>query len=179
MSEPTFIYLPGYEGSGPTHWQSLWNEKIPNSIFAEQENWVEPELGKWLEGLDKAIRSCSSPVILVCHSIGCSLAAHWLKNNEDEAAARIAGAMLVSPADVDDKDWTPDVVRCFAPLPLGKMPFPSLVVMSEDDPYASQERMKFFAECWGSDIVSVGEKGHISDMGDWPEGQEMLAGLTK
>ncbi|HTF82293.1 MAG TPA: alpha/beta hydrolase, partial [Cytophagales bacterium] len=34
------------------------------------------------------------------------------------------------------------------PMPLIKLPFPTMVVASEDDPYVSVERAQHFAACW-------------------------------
>jgi hypothetical protein len=62
-------------------------------------------------------------------------------------------------------------------MPLGRLPFPSLVVASTDDPYVSVARAEAFAAAWDSRLVTIGPAGHIngaSGHGAWPEGEAML-----
>jgi hypothetical protein len=62
-------------------------------------------------------------------------------------------------------------------MPMGRLPFPSLVVASVNDQYVSPERAKTFASSWGSEIVFLGNAGHINGdagYGPWPEGEKML-----
>ena len=68
-------------------------------------------------------------------------------------------------------------------MPLKKLPFPSIVIASTNDEYVSVERATEFSNAWGSELVFIGEAGHInsaSNLGNWPEGwkylQRMLAG---
>jgi predicted alpha/beta hydrolase family esterase len=82
--------------------------------------------------------------VLSCHSLSCSLAAHWAKRNRP---GRVAAAFLVSPTDVDLPEHLPGV-RDFAPMPLAKFPVPALVVASANDPYVTLARAKEFAENW-------------------------------
>ena len=92
-------------------------------------------------------------------------------------AVDVSAAMLVSPSDVDWVDHIEDPLRDFAPMPLGRFPFKSVVVASRDDPYVKFERARFFAGEWGAEFVDIGTKGHINAdtrLGDWPEGQAIL-----
>ena len=94
------------------------------------------------------------------------------------AAAR--GALLVAPADVDSPLHTPDEVRSFSPIPLRRLPFPSIVVASRDDPFSSLERATQFAAAWGARLVTLDHAGHINadaGFGPWPEGRRLLAEL--
>ncbi|MFL6543682.1 MAG: RBBP9/YdeN family alpha/beta hydrolase, partial [Candidatus Udaeobacter sp.] len=70
----------------------------------------------------------------------------------------------------------------FAPIPLLRLRFRTIVVASSDDPYVTLSRARTFATAWGSDFVIIGEAGHInSDSGvdDWPEGLALLNTLRK
>jgi predicted alpha/beta hydrolase family esterase len=51
-----------------------------------------------LESLNAAIESAEGEIIIVAHSLACSLINHWSKENKTH---KIAGALLVAPADVD------------------------------------------------------------------------------
>ncbi|MCW2119793.1 RBBP9/YdeN family alpha/beta hydrolase [Flavobacterium sp. 7A] len=172
--QPHFLIIPGLGGSGNTHWQNLWNEKFSNSIMINQEDWENPQLEKWLEKLNSSILEIQEPTILVGHSLGAILITLWANQFQHH---KIIGALLVAPADVDSPEHTPEILRHFAPIPLNKLAFPSLVITSSNDPYISTERAEIFSKNWGSTFVSIGEKGHIngaSNLGLWEEGQEYL-----
>jgi predicted alpha/beta hydrolase family esterase len=65
-------------------------------------------------------------------------------------------------------------------MPLTKLPFQSIVVMSSDDQYVTPARARQFARSWGSRLVDVGPKGHInsaSGLGMWPEGFALVEEL--
>ncbi|MDR6761764.1 putative alpha/beta hydrolase family esterase [Flavobacterium sp. 2755] len=175
--ETQLLILPGLGNSGEKHWQTFWHEKFKNSIRLVQDNWDEPVREDWIARLNEAVSKLESPTILVAHSLAVSLVLHWAENNSNK---NIIGALLVAPADVDSPEHTPDIIRNFAPMPLYKLSFPSIVVASENDPYALFERKQYFAEKWGSDFVNVGEQGHInsdSDLRYWEEGQLILQQL--
>ncbi len=179
IQPPTLLIIPGLGGSGESHWQSHWHKEQENSVQLIQGNWDEPQLNDWLSKLIAAISLLNKPVLFVAHSLGVALVAHWANRYRNE---NIKGALLVAPADVDSPQHTPDVVRSFAPMPTLSLPFPSLVVASENDPYVSIERAAFFADKWGSRLVKIGAKGHInadSGLGDWGEGKILLQQLQE
>lgn len=175
----TVLVLPGYQNSGPAHWQSHWEQEHPAYVRVEQEDWDAPQLDSWVAALDRAVTlAAPGPVVLVAHSLGCITVAHWATGHR-QLPARVIGALLVAPADIDTVDIAE--LKNFRPVPLRPLPFPSIVVSSSDDPYADPERSRLFAESWGSRLVALGPLGHInsdSAMGSWPEGQALLAELT-
>ncbi|CAD0005891.1 RBBP9/YdeN family alpha/beta hydrolase [Flavobacterium salmonis] len=177
--ETQLLILPGLGNSGEKHWQTFWHEKFKNSIRLVQDNWDEPVPKDWIERLNEEVSKLKNPTILVAHSLAVSLVLHWAKNNSNK---NIIGALLVAPADVDSPEHTPDIIRNFSPMPLYQLPFPSIVIASENDPYASFERKQYFAKMWGSDFVNVGQQGHInsdSDLKYWEEGQLVLHQLIE
>src|SRR5574341_1326831 len=172
---PTALILPGWKGSGPGHWQTEWQRARPELRRVEQSSWTEPVLGDWAEALERAVRGAPSPVLLVGHSLACALVAHWARAGSVE---RVAGALLVAPADVDDpSNGTP---QSFSPMPLERLPFPSWVVGSRNDPFATFERAGELAREWGGQLLDAGRSGHInveSGHGPWPRGATLLAAL--
>jgi hypothetical protein len=175
--ETNLLILPGLGNSGDKHWQTFWHKKFKNSTRIVQDNWDNPIREEWLERLNEKITKLNQPTILVAHSLAVSLVLHWAEANTNK---NIVGALLVAPADVDSPQHTPECTRNFSPIPTSKLPFPSIVVASENDPYASFERKQYFAEMWGSDFVNVGQQGHInsdSDLQYWEEGQQILEQL--
>lgn len=171
------LIVPGLGGSGPAHWQTLWEKADPAFVRVEQRDWDRPDRSEWLATLDRAIAAQPAPPVLVAHSLACALVAHWAAS----AARPLRGALLVAPADVDSETHTPPEVRGFAPMPLVPIPAPCIVAASSNDPFVDPARARHFADAWGARFVEVGACGHInaaSGLGAWPEGRDLLASLV-
>ncbi|MCB1918083.1 MAG: serine hydrolase family protein [Rhodocyclaceae bacterium] len=175
LSMPGLV-VPGLGGSGPGHWQSLWQATMPELRRLEPRDWDAPCREEWLQTLSKALAVSDRPMLVIAHSLGCALLAHW----GARSGLGVAAALLVAPADVDSPAHTPAEVRSFAPMPLLRLPFPAVVVASRDDPYVPFARARQFAAAWGCRLVDAGPVGHInadSDLGHWPAGRDILAQL--
>ena len=143
-----------------------------------QDDWLLPKLTDWIARLEEEVAACAAPPVLAAHSLACALVAHWAMR----PGARAAGALLVAPADVDSPAYTADEVRNFSPVPLVRLPFPSIVVASTNDPFVTPVRAAAFARAWGSRLVTFERAGHLNadaGFGPWPEGRQLLAELTK
>jgi predicted alpha/beta hydrolase family esterase len=175
----TLLIMAGLGDSSEGHWQNNWLKQFPNAQKVIQNNWNQPELEDWISNLNKAIEKIEGPIVLVAHSLAVVLVAHWSKKYD---TSKIAGALLVAPADVDSQEHTPQEIWNFAPIPITKLLFPSILITSDDDPYIDTTRAQFLAEKWQSLYYNVGNKGHInaaSNLGEWQEGQEILESLLK
>ncbi|WP_243395709.1 RBBP9/YdeN family alpha/beta hydrolase [Sphingomonas oleivorans] len=173
---PTILTVPGLNGSGPSHWQTLWEKSRADCVRADLGQWASPRRNSWVTKLDRAIRTSEAPVILVAHSLGCLAVAWWAELAGQPWGWPVAGALLVAPPDVDRANAC-DELASFGPSPRTILPFPSILVASEDDPYASIQRSFDMARDWGSHFVDIGACGHInasSGVGWWQEGQELL-----
>lgn len=176
---PTILTIPGLNGSGPTHWQSQWEQQRADTTRVDLGMWDCPHRNTWVTKLDQAISTAQAPVILVAHSLGCIAVAWWAALAGQPYGWPVAGALLVAPADVD-RDPAPREVTTFQPCPQATLPFPSIVVSSSNDPWVDADRAHSFAAAWGSHFVDIGAHGHInalSGLGMWTEGQEMLERL--
>lgn len=173
--QSTILTLPGIGGSGPQHWQSLW-EKEYGFTRIEQQEWETPLRDEWVANIQKSVSKYDpQKLILVGHSAVCSAIAKWAEQYQ----TKIKAALLVAPADPEAQTF-PQGATGFAPMPLHKLPFLSTVVASSNDFYATIDRAKYFADAWGSEFISIGEAGHIntaSGYGHWNEGLEILKRL--
>ncbi len=170
------LILPGLDGSGPGHWQHHWAATDPDAILVEQENWSRPDLSAWTERLLAAIGRHPGALI-IAHSLACVLTAHTATRF---AGLPIAGALLVAPADVDCPNCAPERIRAFAPIPVARLPFPTTVVGSHNDPYMTFPRARALAEGWGAEFVDLGHAGHINiaaGFGPWPRGFRLAGEL--
>lgn len=172
-----YLTVPGVTNSSSGHWQSLWEKKFPEKLRrVEQEEWDAPVCADWIAVIESVVREHKPEmVVLVAHSLGCTAVAHWAGKYE----TKIKGALLVAPSDVEAASYTFDT-KGFAPVPLEKLPFKSVVVASSNDEYVSLARAKQFADAWSSEFVNVGAKNHINSaagFGEWQEGLELLKKL--
>lgn len=170
------LTLAGLWNSGPQHWQSHWETTHDAWVRVAHRDWNMPQCDEWVGELDAAVAQCDGPPLLVAHSLGCMLVAHWAQSGSQ---LKVAGALLVCPSDVEAGSYPVDP-NGFRPIPQLPLPFPTLVVASADDPFVTIERARQFAAAWGSRLVEVGNAGHInadSGHGPWPEGEKLLAQL--
>jgi uncharacterized protein len=180
MTIPRLYILPGWQNSGPDHWQSLWVERL-GAVRVEQSDWDRPLRGDWMARLDEVITDDAlldqSPAVLVAHSLGCHLVAAWAAHSR--LVSRVQAALLVAPPDVERVDMPPHL-HGWRPAIRQRLPFRSVAVISADDPYGSFDSSSALAREWGAEIVPIGARGHIngaSGLGDWPDGQALLKRL--
>ena len=177
MNPANILILPGWQSSGPEHWQSRWQAEH-GYLRVEQHDWLRPLRGDWTAQLEEALLQCDEPAVLVAHSLGCVLVAAWAAHSRHTHLVK--GALLVAPGDAEREEMRP-LLSSWSPIPLQKLPFKSRLVGSRNDPYCSFERAQGFARAWGSDFVDAGSRGHInaeSALGSWPQGHAMLLELV-
>lgn len=171
------LILPGWQNSGPEHWQSRW-ETLHGFRRVDQHDWMTPRRGDWIARLEDVILGSDGPVVLVAHSLGCILTAAWAQVSR--STTRVQGALLVAPGD-PERDELRGVLPSWAPIVRDRLPFPSLLLGSHDDPYCSLAKAQSLADAWGSRFIDCGPCGHInaeSGLGDWPDGLALLRELT-
>lgn len=182
IRDANIIIVPGYKNSSEDHWQSRWQEKIPSASRVEQTEWHKPVREHWVEAVcEHVLAQDNKPVVLVAHSLGVAVAVHALLEHED-VAAKVAGAFLVAPPDVENPKIRPKHLMTFGPYPTGPLPCPSYVIGSRNDPFSSYQKMQDAAGDWGSFFVDAGEYGHINEEsghGPWPEGLLVFAEFMK
>lgn len=177
VPSPRVLVLPGWQGSGPGHWQSRWELRHGYQRVA-QHDWQRPLRGDWTARLEEVVTASPGPVLLAAHSLGCLLAAWWAAHSRH--AGRVVGALLVAPPDIERTDNRQQMPG-WAPPARQRLPFRSIVVASSDDPFGSLESASRLAIDWGSDFVGLGAKGHLnadSGLGDWDEGHALLLDLA-
>lgn len=164
------LIVPGLNSSGPEHWQTRWERLYPGFERVEQERWDQPVLEVWSERLDRALRCSNRPTLIVAHSFGCLTTVHCAAAMQ----SNVVGALLVAPADPAKFGVTEQVTGI-------RLPFPSIVVGSTNDPWMESRHAARWAKTWGSEFINAGALGHInaeSELGDWQFGQRLLQRLA-
>jgi predicted alpha/beta hydrolase family esterase len=180
LAETSVLVVPGWNGSGVGHWQTIWEQKYPHFRRVEQNNWTRPSRTDWTAQIDADIDCHNRPTILVAHSLGCLAVAYWAAA-AGKKTDQVDGAFLVAPPWLTESEQCPAQLTDFLPMPLQRLPFPSLFVASEDDPYLPIEIAGRLASAWGSQFVDIGRQGHInvaSGHGPWPVGEGLLRGFV-
>jgi predicted alpha/beta hydrolase family esterase len=162
------VIVPGLRNSGPAHWQTHWHAALPGARRVVQRDWDTPDLDAWGAAVARTLASIVRPIV-VAHSYGCfaALAA-------STAGAHIAAALLVAPADVG-------LLAVDARVPRRRLPFPSTLVASTNDPWMKLTHAGELASVWGSRFVPYRDAGHInaeSGYGPWLEGTALLEELA-
>lgn len=177
MVTPRVLLLPGWQNSGPQHWQSRW-EALHGFERVEQGDWAWPRRGDWMARLESVVRDASQPLLLAAHSLGCQLVAAWAAHSTHTGLVR--GALLVAPPDTE-RDDTPPQLHGWRPMVRQRLPFASTAVISSDDPFCAVDRAVDLVADWGATLVQAGPRGHLngdSGLGDWPEGLALLQTLA-
>lgn len=176
MTHPILV-LPGIGNSGPDHWQTLWEQGNIAMERVHARDWTQAACSEWVGALEVAVDRSGPQTVLVAHSLACLQVAHWSLCT----SLCIHGALLVAVPDPSGPAF-PAEASGFDPIPLQRLPFPSIVVASLNDPYGDIGHARRCAQAWGSRIVEIGNAGHInssSNLGDWPQGKALLQELLE
>jgi uncharacterized protein len=172
-----YFTIPGYGDSSATHWQSYFEHQLPDCQRIIQKDWLEPVCADWVEKINQTVQLGEAHnVVLITHSLGGIALAHWA----NRFPSGIKGALIVAPPDIEHP-YQAIPIEGFAPIPLKPLPFPAIVVSSSNDPWATPQRSRHFADCWGSQLVMLDNAGHINaDAGfyRWDAGLALLNTLV-
>ncbi|WP_175969996.1 RBBP9/YdeN family alpha/beta hydrolase [Burkholderia sp. BCC0322] len=176
---PTILIVPGLRDHVENHWQTHLERRLPNARSVAPLEADKLSRAARVAALDAALAGIDGPVILVAHSAGVMITVHWAR----QATRKIHGALLAAPADLDTPMPpgypTPDAIDAngWTPVPTERLPFPSIVAASRNDPLARFERIEALAAGWGSTLVDLGEVGHLnpaSGYGEWQDAERLI-----
>ncbi|WP_321965214.1 RBBP9/YdeN family alpha/beta hydrolase [Paraburkholderia sp. J7] len=180
---PTILIVPGLRDHVAGHWQTLLEASLPNAVSVPPLEVDKLSCAARVAALDQALAAIGGPVILVAHSAGVITTVQWARQH----AGRIHGAVLATPPDLDtpapEGYPTKDVLEMdgWLPVPRERLPFPSIVAASRNDPLGAFDRVSELASAWGSRLVDLGEVGHLnpaSGFGEWPLAQSLIRELV-
>lgn len=176
--------LPGWQNSGPSHWQSRWESEY-GYVRVEQHDWLRPRRGDWTARLEEVLlahcassgRPVDAGVVLAAHGLGCHLVAAWAAHSRNTRLVR--GALLVA-ADDPQREELAGLLPGWTPAVLQALPFRSQLLHCRSDVYCSVARAQVFAAAWGAEFIEYPQGGHFgadSNLGIWPDGHARLIAL--
>ncbi len=170
VSDLDLLFIPETGPVSPDHWIARWSAKLSTARLVGVDPAAAP-------ATLLAATAGGRPALLIGHSTGAvaaALAAAALKGTD------VRGAFLVAPP-ADDTLTTLDG-GTWPSAPRARLPWPTLLVGSRTDPWASLSQSQALASDWGADFIDAGEAGRIdaeSGHGPWPDGLLKLAGFLK
>lgn len=183
MSEATVLIVPGLRDHVAQHWQTLLAARLPRVVEVPPMGRDNLDCSARVEAIERAAQSVQGPLLIVAHSGGCVMLAHWAQRTR----LAVMGALLATPPDFEQSlpAGYPSLeelrVGGWLPLPRAPLPFTSIVAASQNDPLASYTRIAELARDWNSRMVDLGEVGHLnpaSGYGPWPRAETLIAELT-
>lgn len=180
---PSILIVPGLRDHVEEHWQTFLAKELPGSVTVPPLEEDKLSLQARLDAIDHALQGLDGPVLIVAHSAGCMMVAHWARRQSEARLDKIAGAVLAAPADVETQMPAgypgKDVLAAngWTPIPRQPLPFPSLLAASSNDPLTALARARRFAQDWGSELVELGPVGHLnpaSGHGPWPMAAQLI-----
>ncbi|MDG3010169.1 serine hydrolase family protein [Rhodococcus sp. D2-41] len=182
-TSPTVVIVPGLRDHVAEHWQTLLADRLDNVRTVPPLERDRLSRAARVAALDEVITSIDGPIVLVAHSAGVITTVHWAQR----PTRQVRGALLATPPDMElplpEGHPSFDEIEAGAwnPIPRRRLPFPSIVAASTNDPLAGFRRVTGMAEAWGSRLVDLGEVGHLnpaSGYGYWPQAEELVAELV-
>ncbi len=182
---PTVLIVPGLRDHVPQHWQTLLAQELPEARSVPPMGRTDLDCAARVRALEDAVAAIDGPVLLVAHSGGCIMVAHWAM--QTRRAGRVHAAMLATPPDFERPmpagyPSMADLAGAgWFPVPKGALPFPSVVLTSDDDPLGQRDRVEDLGRGWGSRLLHLGAVGHLnpaSGFGPWPRAKELVAAFA-
>jgi len=173
MTSATILIVPGLRDHADDHWQTWLATRLESARLVPPMGREDLDLSVRVGAVERAARALAWPVIVVAHSAGVITVAHWAQTTR----CHVIGALLAVPPDLErpmPKGYpTVQGLRQggWLPVPDEPLPFRSIVAASSNDPLATYYRVSRLADAWGSQLVDLGEVGHLNPAagyGEWP-----------
>jgi predicted alpha/beta hydrolase family esterase len=177
----TVLIVPGLRDHVAQHWQTLLAAEWPGAQTVPPMGREDIDCARRVDAIEAAVSAIEGPVILVAHSGGCVMVAHWAQSTQH--ASRIQGALMATPPDFEtpmpEGYPTIEALRMggWLPVPRRPLPFKSLVALSENDPLGDLNAVQKLAHDWQAETVNLGRVGHLnpaSGFGSWPQAKDLL-----
>ena len=183
MTPTTVLIVPGLRDHAEQHWQTLLEKELPRVRAVPPMGRDDLDCVKRVAAIEQVAAAIEGPIVIVAHSGGVVMVAHWAA----QTRVQVQGALLAAPPDFESPlpEGYPTLEQLHAggwlPVPRKPLPFRSIVAASRNDPLARYERVAGLAKDWGSELVDLGQVGHLnpaSGFGAWPRAHAFIETLS-
>jgi uncharacterized protein len=184
-NEPTALIVPGLRDHVEAHWQTLLAKSLPRVRSVPPMGRSDLDCQTRVRAIEAEISMIEGPVVIVAHSGGCIMVAHWAAVTAH--AQRVRGCLLATPPDFENPmpEGYPTIPMLQAggwlPVPRSRLPFRSLVAASRNDPLGAFDAVRSLADQWGSEFEDLGDVGHLnpaSGFGAWPRAKQWVEAMA-
>jgi len=184
LSTETVLLIPGLRGHVNEHWQTLLAARLPRVCTVRPGGRDNLDCRARVDAIEQEAASIPGPLLVVAHSAGVIAFVHWLRRTR----CSVRAALLATPPDFERPlpPGYPTIAALHAgrwlPVPRESLPFPSIVGASRNDPLGPFARVAALASSWGSQLVDLGEVGHLnpaSGFGEWPAALLLIDELAR
>jgi len=164
MDAPLLI-VPGFNGSGPDHWQSWLQQQVSTSTRVDGIAWEQPVLAQWAGRVRDVLAKAEQPVWIIAHSFG-SLASVVAAADRPEQVAQLILVAPADPARFDCMGLRPENIGFDSrytldhALPARRLQVRGLVVASRNDSWLHYDKAAAMAKQWGLALHDAGDAGH-------------------
>lgn len=180
----TVLIVPGLREHVAEHWQTLLEARLEKVRSVPPLETDKLDCAARVRAIQHALAQIDGPVILVAHSAGVLMVAHWAAQH----SRPIKGALLAAPPDLDavwPENYPSSQILAsqgWSPLPQGPLPFRSIVAGSTNDHLASLPAVTRMTERWGGELLDLGDVGHLNPaagFGHWPQAEALILELDR
>jgi hypothetical protein len=160
LSLPANLSLVEISGAAGAPWRNLFagpaREHIPYRAGTQSErNLLAAKL-------DAAVTRADGAVLLIAEGASCFATAWWARLSPASYVSRVAGALFFEPID-EQGESVETLLDTFA-SPRTPLPFPSIVLGSEDRRSMLAARVRALADNWGSGLVATARSSDARPM---------------
>ena len=180
----TVLIVPGLREHVAEHWQTLLEARLAKVRSVAPLETDKLDCMARVRAIQHELEQIDGPVILVAHSAGVLMVAHWATH----FSRPIKGALLAAPPDLDAV-WPSNYPSSetlsshgWNPLPQRPLPFRSIVAGSTNDHLASFSAVTRMVENWGAELLDLGDVGHLNPaagFGHWAQAEALILQLDR
>ncbi len=172
------MLIPGWEGSGPGHWQHWLADELTDAgrtaVLTDLPDLDHPRLAPWLAALRGQLAALPDEGYdVLAHSLGAVLWLHHVAGADAAGTPRPARVALVSPP---SPGTTIAEIAEFFPTPLDTDALRhaaegTVLVAGDDDPYLPEGAAEAYARPLMMPLTLIAGGGHLNTAagyGPWP-----------
>lgn len=162
----TVLIIHGIGGHAGIHWQQWLHDELAKReyivLMPNLPDSDHPDRQTWLREIEKTLKGVElNDLIIVGHSLGVTAALDFLEQSEStiDALVAVSGFAEAYGADLNQYYLTEKSID-FQKVKnhVGK----SMVMYGDDDPYVTQDALRYVADSLGVEPMVIHEGGHLN-----------------